>query len=89
MTFVNGVELSVSIDGVSANVDGNVIHVLGYNIRPDKVLFNKIKSKFDKDYIERIAAIVAYLKTIKDGSLPRTFTVAKSFVKSDFKGIFS
>lgn len=65
MTFVNGVELSVSVDGVSEKVDGNVIHVLGYNIRPDKVLFDQIKSKFDKNYQERIAAIVAYLKNDK------------------------
>lgn len=65
MTFVNGVELSVSVDGVSENVDGNVIHVLGYNIRPDKVLFDQIKSKFDQDYKERIAAIVVYLKKEK------------------------
>ena len=69
MTFVNGVELSVSVDGVSENVDGNVIHVLGYNIRADKVSFDRIKSKFDKDYEERIATIVAYLKNEKGWQL--------------------
>ena len=65
MTFVNGVELSVSVDGVSENVDGNVIHVLGYNIRPNKELFSELKSKFDREYEARIKAIVVYLKNCK------------------------
>ena len=69
MTFVNGVELSVSVDGVSENVDGNVIHVLGYNIRPDKELFDGLKSKFDMEYEARIKNIVAYLKKEKGWQL--------------------
>ena len=65
MIFVNGVELSVSMDGVSENVDGNVIHILGYNIRADKELFDKLKSQFDREYVARIKNIVAYLKNVK------------------------
>ena len=49
MTFVNGVELSVSVRGVSDSVDGVVIHVLGYNIRPDRKLFASLKAPFDKE----------------------------------------
>ena len=69
MTFVNGVELSVSVDGVSGNVDGNVIHVLGYNIRLDKEWFDRLKSKFDREYVARIKNIVAYLKNEKGWQL--------------------
>lgn len=90
MTFLNGVELSVSVDGVSENVDGNVIHVLGYNIRPDKVLFNQIKSKFDKDYEERIAAIVAYLKNDKGWQLTENIYSGKELREELIsKGYFS
>ena len=62
MRFVNGVELSVSVSGVSESVDGIVIHVLGYNITPDRELFNRIKSRFDRDYVARLKAICEYLK---------------------------
>lgn len=65
MTFVNGVELSVSVDGVSESVDGNVIHVLGYNIRADKELFKSLKREFDEASAIRIKSVVAYLKNGK------------------------
>ena len=62
MTFVNGVELSVSVNGVSTDVDGNVIHVLGYNITPEKELFNRLNSQFDREHTNRIKDIIEYLK---------------------------
>ncbi|MDE7182642.1 MAG: PHP domain-containing protein [Clostridia bacterium] len=77
MTFVNGVELSVSVDGVSQDVDGNVIHVLGYNIRPDKEVFNELKSKFDKEHTAHIKAIVAYLINEKGWNLSENICGSK------------
>lgn len=64
MTFVNGVELSVTVSGVGNGVDGKVIHVLGYNIKPNKALFDSLKSQFDKDYQIQFAAKKKYLKSI-------------------------
>ena len=69
MTLVNGVEFSVSINGVLKGVDGIVIHVLGYNIAPDKQLFNSIKSQFDREYVARIEKISKYLKASRGWSL--------------------
>lgn len=77
MTFVNGVELSVSVDGVSPIVDGVVIHVLGYNIRPDKDLFNRIKAQFDREYKERIGAIAAYLKESRVWAIAENISSSK------------
>ena len=62
MTFVNGVELSVSVNGTSDSVDGKIIHVLGYNIKPDKALFASLKAQFDKDYQAKLVAIIEYLR---------------------------
>ena len=63
MTFVNGVELSVPVSGVSESVDGNVIHVLGYNIKPDKELFKNLKAQFDRDYQAQFDEKKKYLKS--------------------------
>ena len=64
MTFVNGVELSVSVCGVSDSLDGTVIHVLGYNINPDKVLFASLKEPFDREVQSRFNAIIEYLQSL-------------------------
>ena len=63
MNFVNGVELSVTVSGVSESVDGNVIHILGYNIQPDKELFKELKAQFDRDYQAQFDEKKKYLKS--------------------------
>ena len=62
MTFVNGVELSVSVSGVSDSVDGKVIHILGYNITPESKFFKRTKRRLDRKYTARIEKIIKYLK---------------------------
>lgn len=63
MTLVNGVELSVSVQGVSNSCDGKIIHILGYNIKPDKELFNSYKSPMDKEHRIRLKKIANYLNS--------------------------
>ena len=40
LEFVNGVELTCNIQGESAEFDGTILHLLGYNIDNNIELFN-------------------------------------------------
>ena len=64
MTFVNGVELSALVKGISESVDGNVIHILGYRIAEDEALFASLKERFDREYRQQIAEMMEYLREL-------------------------
>ena len=64
ITFVNGVELSALVNGVSASIDGNVIHILGYRIAEDEALFTSLKKRFDSEYQQQIAEKTEYLREL-------------------------
>lgn len=77
MTFVNGVELSVSVNGVSKEVDGNVIHVLGYNITPEKEVFNRINSRLNREDRNRTKAVIEYLKEVRGWQIDEEICTGK------------
>ena len=89
MTLVNGVELSVSVRGISESLDGSVIHVLGYNFKPDRELFASLKAPYDKEAQRQFEEQKEYLK--KRGFLISDTVKDSGALKEDLlkKGYFS
>ena len=48
--LVNGVELSCQIQGESADLDGTLVHVLGYDIDNDQTLFNSYLDDIERRF---------------------------------------
>lgn len=62
MVLINGVELAVSVKGLSAELDLKVFHLLGYNFKPQKDVFNLALDDIRFKYKRRIIQICEYLR---------------------------
>lgn len=62
MTLINGVELSVSLKGISDDLEGKVIHLLGYNFELQRDLCAKFFQDIKAKYAQRILRICNYLR---------------------------
>ncbi len=63
--FVNGIEISVSIHSQNEKIDNKVIHLLGYNYRLEKTVFEEFFKELNINYDKYIEEFSTYL--IKKG----------------------
>lgn len=63
MLLINGVELSVALKGISDDLDGKVIHLLGYDFDLRKDSFAEFFKNIRGKYLRRILKICNYLRS--------------------------
>lgn len=62
--FVNGVELTCNIMGESSDLNGTMVHILGYNIDNNSKLFNSYVNRIRKEYEKRrVLKICGFLRS--------------------------
>lgn len=99
LEFVNGVELTCNIQGESAEFDGTILHLIGYNIDDDVELFNSYLKPIRDFNKKRLLGVCAYLREIgydvddcTDSTLLREQLAEKGYfadVKSAKKYLYS
>lgn len=64
MHLINGVELAVSVKGLSAELDRKVFHLLGYDFKPQKDIFDLAFEDTRIKYKRRIIQMCEYLRSV-------------------------